>query len=303
MVRLFLCGFLICALYSGAALAASSDASLTRELMLSKQVSKVGLSDIVKPTYRNLSYGKSGHQRLDVYVPKLASTKSTPILMIVHGGGWRRGDKAMPDLVTNKVNYWKAKGYVVVSTNYRLLDDGADPYEQAQDVALALAYVQKNAEKWHGDAARVVLMGHSAGAHLVALLTSNPQIAYEQGAKSWRGAVVLDSGALDVVEYMSHHHVKLYDDAFGDDKAFWVKTSPQAQLRSTSFPMMLACSTSRPDDPCAQAQEFIAKAARLGVRTAFEPQPYSHGEMNSNVGIPELDYTTHIDAFIASIVW
>ncbi len=65
------------------------------------------------------------------------------------------------------------------------------------DVARALAAVQARAGEWGGDASRVVLMGHSAGAHLVALLSADPTRAAAEGAGPWRSAVVLDSAAID----------------------------------------------------------------------------------------------------------
>jgi len=59
-------------------------------------------------------------------------------------------------------------------------------------------------------------MGHSAGAHLVALLTAHPAFTQAEGALPWLGTVSLDSAAFDVVAVMSGRHLALYDRAFRD---------------------------------------------------------------------------------------
>ena len=102
----------------------------------------------------------------------------------------------------------------------------ADPIEQANDVARALAFVQSNAQNWGGDPQRCILMGHSAGAHLVDLLASDPSIATKQGAKEWLGTVSLDSAAMDVVERMETRHQQFWDQAFGKDANYWKESSP-----------------------------------------------------------------------------
>jgi acetyl esterase/lipase len=90
---------------------------------------------------RDLAYGGDLHQRLDVYRPKLASEAPAPVLFMVHGGAWHLGDKATPEVVANKVAHWVSRGFVLVSVNYRMLPE-ADPLQQADDVARALAFAQ-----------------------------------------------------------------------------------------------------------------------------------------------------------------
>ncbi|EER58388.1 LipQ, partial [Acidovorax delafieldii 2AN] len=93
------------------------------------------------------------------------------MVFLVHGGGWRHGDKAHERLVQNKVARWVPRGVVLVSVNYRLLPE-AGPDEQLRDVARALATAQRQAPGWGADPQRFLTMGHSAGAHLVALLAA-----------------------------------------------------------------------------------------------------------------------------------
>lgn len=89
--------------------------------------------------HRDVAYGKDPAQKLDVYEPPGAV--DAPIILMVHGGGWRHGDKAAANVVNNKVSHYLPRGYVFVSTNYRLAS-GVSPVLQAGDVADALASVQ-----------------------------------------------------------------------------------------------------------------------------------------------------------------
>ena len=84
---------------------------------------------------RDVAYGADPKQRFDVYVPRGA--RNAPVILMVHGGGWRIGDKRSRGVVGNKVRRWSREGIVVISVNYRLLP-GTDPVEQARDVARAL---------------------------------------------------------------------------------------------------------------------------------------------------------------------
>ena len=121
-------------------------------------------------TMSDIRYGAEGDHRLDVYWDDARS--GAPVIVMLHGGGWKRGGKEMPAVWKDKVAWWLPKGYVFVSVETRLLPQAA-PDEQAQDFAKAVAFVQANATRWGGDPSRVVLMGHSAGAHVAALVASD----------------------------------------------------------------------------------------------------------------------------------
>ena len=248
---------------------------------------------------KDIAYGAHAKQKIDVYLP--ASPQNAPIIFMVHGGGWNRGDKNNPGVVNNKAAHWLAKGYILVSANYRMIGDGADPYVQAQDVARALAYVQAQAAKWGGDAARIVTMGHSAGAHLVGLLAVQPKIAFDQGAQPWRGTVMLDSGAVDVEALMRAPHAKLYDKPFGEDPALWRQTSLTAQLSDQAVPLLMVCSATRKDKPCAQAEGLAKLMAGRGLRGIVHPENLNHGEINANLGTAG-NYTDTVDRFITSVM-
>ena len=89
---------------------------------------------------------------------------------MVHGGGWRRGDKAMPRTVDNKVARWSSKGVAVVSINYRMLPQYSVE-EQIADVRSAILFLQRKSSTL-GLVGPMVLMGHWAGAHLAAMVAS-----------------------------------------------------------------------------------------------------------------------------------
>lgn len=260
-----------------------------------------GRSDAAGPAgirvLREQAYGQDPKERFDVYLPA-ASTGEAPLLVMVHGGAWRLGDKAASAVVHNKVQRWVKRGAVLVSLNYPLLPD-TDPLRQAQAIARALAVVQSRATGWGAAPDSLILMGHSAGAHLVALLSASPALAEAAGVRRWPATVVLDSAALDLVATMQAKHYGFYDRAFGKDPAYWRASSPQAQLNARARPMLLACSTERRDGPCAQAHALAASAGALGVQLGVLEQAFSHGRMNEEVGLPG-PYTEAIERFMAS---
>ncbi len=248
---------------------------------------------------RDVPYGSDPKQRMDVYLPALAQGNGpTPVIFMVHGGGWRTGDKRMGRVVDNKTARWLPKGFVFVSVNNRLLPE-ADPLDQVRDVAQALAVAQGQASAWGADPEQFILMGHSAGAHLVALLAASPTLGSAAGAKPWLGTVALDSAALDVAPIMQRKHYKLYDPAFGTDPAFWKAASPLQQLHAGAKPLLAVCS-SRREESCEQARGFVAQAVRLGVRAQVLPQDLSHGEINEQLGASGR-YTQAVEEFLASL--
>ncbi len=243
----------------------------------------------------DLAYGADEQQKLDVYLPAQAS--QAPIMVMVHGGAWFIGDKAHSGVVKNKIAYWvKQQGYILVSVNYRLVP-AANPLEQAHDVARALAYTQRHAPEWGGDPSRIVLIGHSAGAHLVALLGANPAIAAAEQAARWNATIALDSAAMDIVSTMQQKHYFFYDKAFGQDQQLWQQSSPTLQLTRGATPMLLVCGEQRPDKPCDQARIFAQRATGLGVAVQTMPLHKNHGAINADLG-KEADYTQQVDAFI-----
>lgn len=248
---------------------------------------------------RDIPYGTDLKQQFDVYLPaaKARKTATAPILIMVHGGAWLFGDRTSPGVVGNKAAHWLNKGYVFISVDNRLAPQ-ADPMTQAMDVAAAIAKIEETSSSWRADATRIVLMGHSAGGHLVSLLSADPSLAAMAGAKPWRGTVVLDSGALNVPAIMQKPHADFFDKAFGANADYWREVSPLDRL-SRPLPMLMICSLRRADS-CGPAQVFVDKAVNLGGKATILREDLSHEEINGDLGLPGA-YTKAVEAFMHSI--
>lgn len=243
----------------------------------------------------DVAYGARARERLDVYLP--AHPASAPVLVMVHGGAWKIGDKANPQVVANKAAHYLPKGFILVSVNYPLVPE-AGVLDQARSIRAALAFVRATAPQWGGDPGRIVLAGHSAGAHLVSLVSADPQ-----GAAPWRATIALDSAAYDLVPIMrAPVHFRFYDEVFGDDPALWRDASPLHRLKAGALPppMLLVCSTRRAES-CRQAGRFAAAAEGMGGSVRVLEQDMDHGGINREMGAPGA-YTQAVDAFIEQVL-
>lgn len=255
------------------------------------------------PDRKDIAYGSKPRERLDVFLPPPHSTPA-PIIVMVHGGGWCVGDKALKGVTKNKTEHYVPKGFVFISVNYPMVPDGAQVPAQAESVARALAYVQQHAHDWGGDERRIVTMGHSAGAHLVSLVNADAGLRAKMDVKPVLGVVALDSGATNVVTQihgLSAPKIKeRYMEAFGRDEATWIKESPYHLIDRSASPWLGVCSSRRKDNPCGQANELADKARSLGLKAQVLPQDKKHGEINAELGLPGA-YTDAVDEFIASL--
>lgn len=136
----------------------------------------------------DLQYGTDPRQRLDVYTPTKKGA-NLPVVVFWYGGSWMMGDKESYRFVGAAL---AERGYVVVLPDYRLFPLVKFP-EFVQDGAQAVAWIQKHAAEYGGDPQRIVLMGHSAGAHTAAFLALNDRYLKSAGAKpEWiRGLIGL----------------------------------------------------------------------------------------------------------------
>ena len=162
---------------------------------------------------------------LDIYTP--GSDKKHPIMVFIHGGGWKTGDKAN---VKYKPEAFTSKGYIFVSINYRLSPAVQHPVH-VQDVASALSWLYHNADNYSGNPAHMVIMGHSAGAHLAALVATDDSYLKEKDLTPGilSGVVLLDGAGYDIPRLMGFNekiYGPLYEPAFGKDNATWTNASP-----------------------------------------------------------------------------
>ena len=125
------------------------------------------------------AYADGPRHRVDVYAP--AGERQAPVVVFIYGGGWRAGDRGMYRFVGASL---AAAGLVCVVPDYRVWPEVRSP-AFVQDAAQAVGWARAHAAEHGGDPARLFLMGHSAGAQIVALLALNP---------AWLGAVGMQPG-------------------------------------------------------------------------------------------------------------
>lgn len=126
---------------------------------------------------RDLAYvePKNERQSLDVFAP--AAGKNHPVVVWIHGGGWQRGDKSGALL---KPQAFVDRGFVFVAINYRFVPV-VNIKQMTGDVAKAIHWAHRNAEKYGGDPNTIFVMGHSAGAQLAALVCTDDQYLKAEG--------------------------------------------------------------------------------------------------------------------------
>lgn len=246
----------------------------------------------------NIPYGDDPKHLFDVYYPA-HNVQNSPVIFMVHGGGWRNGNKSMKRVVVNKVNHWVPKGFIFISTNYRLVPD-LDPIGQARDVVKALAKAQKEVRSWGGDPKKFILMGHSAGAHLVSLIATDLSLSQGIIKAPWLGVIALDSAAYNVESIMTKKHLSLYDKAFGSHTAdYWRAASPFYAITPKTGPI-LAVYSARRKDATIQTKSFAKKAISLGVKVVSLGKNMGHGEINEILGEDKV-YTREVEAFMAEL--
>lgn len=180
---------------------------------------------------RNIPYAEiAGADRrltsLDIYAPRKG--KNHPVVVWIHGGGWAIGDKGW---VGHKPGLFTGEGYLLVSINYRLAPAVTHP-TYVQDVAAAIAWVHRHIKEYGGNPDCILLIGHSAGAHLAALVATDERRLREAGSGLGvlKGVVLVDGAGYDIPGQM--RLVKdtwlgsLYRSAFGTDPTVWEDASP-----------------------------------------------------------------------------
>jgi acetyl esterase/lipase len=138
-----------------------------------------------------LVYGtRTPQQVLDLY--HLVGGTRRPVVVLVHGGGWRAGDKAT---FAGAARGLAAKGFLVANVNYTLGPAGVPAYQrQTEDVRTAVSWIRAQAARYGGDPERLALVGGSAGGYLVAMVATSINTAGDAPVK----AAVSLSGPMDI---------------------------------------------------------------------------------------------------------
>ena len=253
---------------------------------------------------QTLSYGSDEEQQLD-YWP--GASANAPLVVFVHGGGWKRGDKGMMR-GSDKLEHWQAAGYAVASLNYRLVPDHTVE-QQGADVASAVAFLRDRSATLGFDRGRIALIGHSAGAHLVALVGTDPQ--YFRGAglamSDVVGVIPLDGAGYDVPYQMAHPQRILgdtYEQAFGTDPVRQRALSPTFNTAAPNAPQFLILHVQR-DVARVQCNELAAALTRAGTPATVQGFAgrglRGHMQINRDLGDPDYPATPVVDAFLARI--
>jgi acetyl esterase/lipase len=256
---------------------------------------------------RDMAYGGAPLQTLAFWAPTTTRAQPAPLVLFVHGGGWKRGDKTNATGKA-KVAHFRAQGYAVASINYRLVPD-ATVEDQAADVAAALAYVKAHARDLGVDPARIVLMGHSAGAHLVALVGADPRYLRAAGLteSDVAGIVPIDGAAYDVPKQLTigaRIMGETYDQAFGTDPARQRAISPTFQAVAPNAPAFLIIHVQRKDG-IEQSQGLAAALRKAGTPVQINDFPGTglrgHMEINRSLGDPNYPATPVVDAWLKAV--
>ena len=255
-----------------------------------------------RPQETSISYGTEALQTLDFW--PAATRGPAPLVLFVHGGGWKRGDK---DNATGqyKVAHYTGEGYAFASLNYRLVPD-ATVEQQAQDIADGLAALLKRADALGIARGKVVLMGHSAGAQLVALVGTDPQYLRKAGLSyaDVAGVIPIDGAAYDVPSQMTDGPrimQRTYAQAFGTEPARQRALSPTDQAAAPNAPAFLLLHVQRPDG-VRQAEALEAALRKGGTRVERKGFPgdglRGHMEINRELGNPAYPATAPVDAWL-----
>jgi arylformamidase len=262
-----------------------------------------------QPVARDIPYA-TAHERqvLDVYAP--AGAKNLPVVFWIHGGGWQSGDKTM---VALKPKAFTDGGFVFVSINHRLLPT-VEMGAITRDVASGLGWVHKNIGKYGGDPIRLLVMGHSSGGQLAALMCTDDRYAKAEGYSLTmiKGCVPVDADTFDIPAIIEvaetrarAHHLPLptsgHRQKFGDDPAKHRDFSPVTHVApDKGIPPFLVLHIAGHPDTGAQARRManVLEAAGIPVKVVAGRET-THASINDNIGAPNDPVTKELFAFVA----
>lgn len=218
-------------------------------------------------------------KKLDIYFP--GKSGISPILIHFHGGGWELGDKSS---TKDHGVFYAAHGILFVSVNYRLSPDVKHP-AHIEDCAAAVAWVFKNLRNIGGDANRAFISGHSAGAHLVALLATDKKYLQKYGLdpQILAGVIPVDTASFNLISRSNEMLVKpIITQAFGTDPETLKSASPYYNISDkTTYPKFLILTSGNRESAVTQSEEFAEKLKSAGCNVQFIiVDNHSHRDMN-----------------------
>ena len=247
--------------------------------------------ELLNVRFANADGVEANLQSLDVHAP--ATGSGHPIIVWLHGGGMKGGDKAQAGITVLKPDFFLARGYVFASVNYRLAPEQKHP-AQAEDTAAALAWLHDHAVEFGGDPERIFLIGISAGAQLAAVVSTNERFL-AQHRKSLgivKGAVILDIGSFDIPALMEQAGEKapeMYRYTFrnGGSREDWIDCSPFYHVRrGKSIPPMLLYYVAGRDHHATENERFAARMKAEGCEaTVLAAEGKTHLRIELEIGL------------------
>lgn len=237
--------------------------------------------------YTQSSEPTSERQMLDIYAP--ASGKNHPVIVWIHGGGWQRGDKKG---TAKQGPLFAKEGYVFVAINYRFIPH-VSTKEMMGDVAKAIAWVHQHIAEYGGDPNAIVVMGHSAGAHLAALVcTDGRYLAAEHcPMTALNGCVPIDVSVYDIakkIEFDGHPLEGIYATVFGNTAESQQELSPITYVGKTKDipPFFVLYVASRPETKT-QSEWLVARLNQAGIPSvAYGGEGKTHSSIGNDLGKP-----------------
>jgi acetyl esterase/lipase len=224
------------------------------------------------PAHADVPYGDDPQQRLDLYVPERRA--GAPLVLLVHGGAWSGGDKAEYGLVGEQLARY---GALVALANSPAVQHPA----HAQDVAAAVAWLYRHGVAYGGDPAHFVLIGHSAGAHLAALVALDPSYLAAQGLSPTliHRVVGLAGAGYDLdARYAGTPLAPLLGVAFGTDTSQWIRAAPIQHVKGAAPRFYLLHGLNDTSAPAASTRVFATALQEAGVPTQLDLLPgLDHG--------------------------
>jgi len=227
---------------------------------------------------------------LDIYNDGISP--NAPVVIWIHGGGWAIGDKA--NGMEFKEQLMKENNYVLVSINYQLSNgsNGVIHPTHVQDVAKAIAWVYNNIGNYGGDSTKMVVMGHSAGAHLAALVCTDESYLQAEGLDL---GIIDGCGSFDTEAYNIHYSMingnednSLYVNAFTNNSTIWANASPINHIQvGKNIPaefLLVKRGGSARQFICTQ---FADSLTTIGVNTmVIDGASLNHEQVNDYIGAP-----------------
>ena len=259
----------------------------------------------------DIPYVENGHERhvLDIYTPQKPVEKILPVMFWIHGGGWQVGEKSD---VALKPKVLTERGFVFVSTNYRLLSE-VEMEALIGDVATSLGWVHKNIARYGGDPKRIFVGGHSAGAQLAALICIDDRYLKKEGVsfEVLKGCVPVDGDTYDIPKIIMTAELRqaLYGgkmptfghrQKFGNDPEKHVDFSAVTHVaRDKRIPPFLLLYFSGNPDTQAQARRLESVLNEAGIPAkAYGKRDSNHSRLNSDLGTPNDPATQELYKFL-----